>query len=135
MTYKGFCGETGISQYQELEEEHGAEEAALYEVSKKTDAVTNLEEFTDLALSKYFSELHKKQNELSENLIEQTNQLIEQSRNAVFDGLKNAKGVVTKTNVLKGYKAMDKDAENAKPIKSWIDTNDTISATKKEIKV
>ena len=77
--------ETCVSQYQELQEEHGTEEAALYEVSKKTDAVANLDEFTDLALSKYFPELHKKQNELSDNLEEQTNLLIEQSKNAVFE--------------------------------------------------
>ena len=126
--------ETTASQYQELEEEHGAEEGALYEVSKKTDAVANFEEFTDLALSKYFPKLHKKQNELSENLIEQTNQLIEQSRNAVYDSLKNAKGVLTKTNIQKAYKAMDEDAENAKMLKSWLDTNDAIAANKKEIK-
>ena len=126
--------ETTVSQYQELEEEHGAEEAALYEVSKKTDAVANLEEFIDLALSKYYPELHKKQNELSENLIEQTNLLIEQSRNAVYDGLKNARGVVTKTNVQKAYKVMDEDAENALTLKSWLHANDTIATTKKEIK-
>ena len=87
-----------------------------------------------MALGKYFSELHRNQNELSENLFEQTNILIEQSRNAVYDGLKNAKGVVTKTNVLKAYKIMDEDAENAKTLKSWLDANDTISSTKKEIK-
>ena len=98
--------ETCVSQYLELEEEHGAEEAALYEVSKKTDAVANLDEFTDLAISTYFPELHRKQNELSDNLEEQTNLLIEQVK-AVFDGLKNAKGIVTKTNVQKAYKGMD----------------------------
>ena len=38
--------ETCVSQYLELEEEHGAEEAALYEVSKKADAVANLDEFS-----------------------------------------------------------------------------------------
>ena len=87
-----------------------------------------------MALSKYFPKLHKKQNELSENLIEQTNQLIEQSRNAVYDGLKNAKGALTKTNIQKAYKAMDEDAENAKTLKSWLDTNDAIAANKREIK-
>jgi type I restriction enzyme M protein len=46
--------ENTVSQYQELEEEHGAEEGALEGVSKKTDAKENLDEFTDLALSKYF---------------------------------------------------------------------------------
>ena len=101
-------------------------------MSKKTDAVTNLDEFTDLALSKYFPELHKEQNELSDNLEEQTNLLIEQSRNAVFDGLKNAKGIVTKTNVQKAYKRMDEDAENTKILKSWLDTNDAIASIKKE---
>ena len=124
--------EACVSQYQELQEEHGAEEAALYEVSKKTDAVANLDEFTDLALSKYFPELHKEQNELSDNLEEKTNLLIEQSRNAVFDGLKNAKGIVTKTNVQKAYKRMDEDAENTKILKSWLDTNDAIASIKKE---
>jgi type I restriction enzyme M protein len=126
--------ETTVSQYQELEEEHGAEEAALYEVSKKTDAVANLDEFTDLALSKYFPELHKEQNELSDNLEEKTNLLIEQSKNAVFDGLKNAKGIVSKTNVQKAYKGMDEDAENTKILKSWLDTNDDITSIKKEAK-
>ena len=126
--------ETCVSQYQELQEEHGAEDAALYEVSKKIDAFANLDEFTDLALSKYFPELHKKQNELSDNLEEQTNLLIEQSRNAVFDGLKNAKGIVTKTNVQKFYKGMDEDAENTKILKSWLDTNDAIASIKKEAK-
>ena len=103
-------------------------------MSKKTDAVTNLEEFTDLALSKYFPELHKEQNMLIENLEEQTNLLMEQNRNAVFDGLKNAKGVVTKTNIQKAYKGMDEDAENTKILKSWLDANDIIAAIKKEAK-
>jgi type I restriction enzyme M protein len=126
--------ETTVSQFQELEEEHSAEEAALYEVSKKADAVSNLAEFTDLALSKYYPEMHQKQNDLDESVIEQTNKLIEQSRNGVFDGLKNAKGNITKTAISKAYKAMDEDAENAKTLKSWLDVNDTIAATKKEIK-
>jgi type I restriction enzyme M protein len=126
--------ETTVSQFQELEEEHSAEEAALYEVSKKADAISNLAEFTDLALSKYFPEMHQKQNDLYENLIEQTNELIEQSRNGVFDGLKNAKGNLTKTAIAKAYKAMDEGAENAKTLKSWLDVNDKITATKKEIK-
>jgi type I restriction enzyme M protein len=126
--------ETTVSQFQELEEEHSAEEAALYEVSKKADAVSNLAEFTDLALSKYYPEMHQKQNDLDESVIEQTNKLIEQSRNGVFDGLKNAKGNITKTAIAKAYKAMDEDAENAKTLKSWLDVNDTIAATKKEIK-
>lgn len=123
-----------ISQYLELEEEHGDEEAALYEVSKKTDAIANLDEFTDLALSKYFPDLHKEKNELSNNLEEQTNLLIEQSKNAVFDSLKNAKGIVTKTNVKKAYKDMDEDAKNTKILKSWLDANDIITAIKKEVK-
>ena len=127
--------ETTVSQFKELEEEHSAEEAALYEVSKKADAVSNLAEFTDLALSKYLPEMHQKQNDLDENLIEQTNELIEQSRNGVFDGLKNAKGNLTKTAIAKAYKAMDEDAENAKILKSWLDVNDKIASTKKEIKV
>lgn len=127
--------ETTVSQFQELEEEHSAEEAALYEVSKKADAVSNLAEFTDLALSKYFPEMHQKQNDLDENLTQQTNELIEQSRNGVFDGLKNAKGNLTKTAIAKAYKAMDEDAGNAKILKSWLDVNDKIASTKKEIKV
>ncbi len=127
--------EATVSKYQELEEEHNAEEAALYEVSKKTDAVTNLAEFTDLALSKYFPEMHKKQNDLSELLIDQTKELIEQSQNVVFDGLKNAKGNLTKTGIAKAYKGIDADAENAKTLKVWLDTNDSVSATKKAIKV
>ena len=126
--------ETAVSQYQELEEEHGAEEAALYEVSKKTDAVAILDEFTDLALSKYFPELHKEQNMLIESLDEETNLLIEQNRNAVFDNLKNAKGVVTKTTVQKAYKGMDEDSENTKILKSWLDTNDAVATIKKEAK-
>ena len=60
--------------------------------------------------------------------------LIHISTDYVYDGLKNAKGIVTKTNVQKGYKAMDEDAENAKTLKSWLDANETIAATKKEIK-
>jgi type I restriction enzyme M protein len=126
--------ETTVSQYQELEEEYGSEEAALYEVSKKTDAVANLDEFTDLALSKYFPELHKEQNMLIESLDEETNLLIEQNRNAVFDNLKNAKGVVTKTTVQKAYKGMDEDSENTKILKSWLDTNDAVATIKKEAK-
>lgn len=127
--------ETTVSQYQELEEEHGAEEAALYEVNKKADAVTNLAEFTDLASGKYFPELHSKQSELNQKLIEQTNQLTEESRNGVFDNLKNAKGNLTKTAISKAYKAMDEEAENAQILKAWLDLNNSISATRKAIRV
>ncbi|QNJ97045.1 type I restriction-modification system subunit M [Constantimarinum furrinae] len=126
--------ENTVSQYQELEEEHGAEESALYEVSKKTDAVTNLEEFTDLALSKYFPDLHKKQEQFNEQLTDNIAQLNEQSANRVFDGLKNAKGNLTKTAVAKAYKAMVEDAENAKTLKQWLDTNQSITDTKKALK-
>ena len=58
--------ENTVSQYQELEEEHGAEEGALEGVSKKTDAKENLDEFTDLALSIYLPELHQQQEQLNE---------------------------------------------------------------------
>jgi type I restriction enzyme M protein len=126
--------ENTVSQYQELEEEHSAEDAALYEVSKKTDAATNLEEFTDLALSKYYPALHKKQEALNEQLTESTNQLNEQSGNGVFDGLKNAKGKLSKTAVSKAYDAMEEEAENAQTLKQWLDTNQTISDTKKALK-
>jgi type I restriction enzyme M protein len=126
--------ENTVSQYQELEEEHSAEDAALYEVSKKTDAATNLEEFTDLALSKYYPALHKKQEALNEQLTESTTQLNAQSGKAVFDGLKNAKGNLTKTAVAKAYQAMDEEAENAQTLKQWLDTNQTISDTKKALK-
>jgi type I restriction enzyme M protein len=126
--------ENTVSQYQELEEEHSAEEAALYEVSKKTDALTNLEEFTDLALSKYFPELHKKQEALNEQLTENTNQLNEQSGNRVFDGLKNAKGKLSKTAVSKAYDAMDPSAENAKILQEWLTTYAALSDTKKALK-
>ena len=60
--------------------------------------------------------------------------MIEQSRNAVFDGLKNAKGIVTKTNVQKAYKGMDANAENTKILKSWLDTNDAIASITKKAK-
>ena len=42
---------------------------------------------------------------------------------------------MTKTNVQKAYKVMDEDAENALTLKSWLDANDTIATTKKEIKI
>jgi type I restriction enzyme M protein len=126
--------ENTVSQYQELEEEHGAEEGALEGVSKKTDAKENLDEFTDLALSKYFPEVHQKQEQLNEQLAESIAQLNEQSGNWVFDGLKNAKGNLTKTAIAKAYKAMDEDAENAKTLKQWLDTNQNITDTKKELK-
>ena len=40
--------------------------------------------------------------------------MIQQSRNGVFDGLKNAKGNLTKTAIAKAYKAMDEGAEMPK---------------------
>lgn len=126
--------ENTLSQYQELEEEHGAEEGALEGVSKKTDAKENLDEFTDLALSKYFPYLHQQQEQLNEQLTESIAQLNEQSGNVVFDGLKNAKGNLTKTAVAKAYKAMDETAENAKALKQWLDTNQNITDTKKALK-
>lgn len=126
--------ENTVSQYQELEEEHGAEEGALEGVSKKTDAKENLDEFTDLALSKYFPDLHQQQEQLNEQLTESIAQLNEQSGNWVFDGLKNAKGKLTKTAISKAYNAMDEDAENAKTLKKWLDTNQNITETKKELK-
>lgn len=126
--------ENTVSQYQELEEEHGAEEGALEGVSKKTDAKENLDEFSDLALSKYFPELHKEQEQLNEQLTENIAQLNEQSGNWVFDGLKNAKGKLTKTAISKAYNAMDEDAENAKILKQWLDTNQNITDTKKALK-
>lgn len=126
--------ESTVSKYQELEEEHNTEEGALDGVSKKTDAKDNLDEFTDLALSKYFPELHQQQEQLNEQLTENIAQLNEQSGNWVFDGLKNAKGNLTKTAVSKAYNAMDEDAENAKTLKQWLDTNQNITDTKKAIK-
>lgn len=126
--------ENTVSQYQELEEEHGAEEGALEGVSKKTDAKENLDEFTDLALNKYFPELHQQQEQLNEQLAESIAQLNEQSGNRVFDGLKNAKGNLTKTAISKAYNAMDEDAENAKTLKQWLDTNQNITDNKKALK-
>lgn len=126
--------ENTVSQYQELEEEHGAEESALEGVSKKTDAKENLEEFTDLALSIYFPDVHQQKEQLDEKLAESTAQLNEQSGNWVFDGLKNSRGNITKTAVSKAYKAMDEDAENAKILKQWLDTYQTIADTKKALK-
>ena len=126
--------ENTVSQYQELEEEYSAEEAALEGVSKKTDAKENLEEFTDLALSKYFPKLHKQQEQLNEQLTESTAQLNEESSNWIFDGLKNAKGKLTKTAISKAYKAMDEDAENARTLKQWLDTYQTITNSKKALK-
>lgn len=126
--------ENTVSQYQELEEEHGAEEGALEGVSKKTDAKENLDEFTDLALSKYFPDLHQQQEQLNEQLTESIAQLNEQSGNWVFDGLKNAKGKLTKTAISKAYSAMDENAENAKTLKQWLDTNQNITDTKKALK-
>src|SRR5690554_1031773 len=126
--------ENTVSQYQELEEEHGAEESALEGVSKKTDAKENLEEFTDLALSIYFPDLHQQQEQLNEQLAENIAQLNEQSGNWVFDGLKNSRGNITKTAVSKAYKAMDEGAENAKILKQWLDTYQTIADTKKALK-
>lgn len=126
--------ETLVAEYKELEEEYGAEEAALFGVTKKTDAQANLAEFTELALSKYFPELQKKQEALIESITANTTKLNEESRNVVFDGLKNTKGNLTKTIVQKAYKGMDKDADNAKLLKAWLDLNDTIAADKKELK-
>jgi type I restriction enzyme M protein len=126
--------ENTVSQYQELEEEHSAEESALEGVSKKTDAKENLDEFTDLALSKYFPELHQQQEQLNEQLTESIVQLNEHSGNWVFDSLKNAKGKLTKTAISKAYNAMDEDAENAKTLKQWLDTNQIITDTKKALK-
>ena len=103
-------------------------------VSKKTDAKENLDEFVDLALSKYFPELHKKQEHLNEQLTDSITQLNEQSGNWVFDGLKNAKGNLTKTAISKAYKAMDETAEIAKTLKLWLDTNQSITVTKKTLK-
>jgi type I restriction enzyme M protein len=126
--------ENTVSQYQELEEEHSGEEAALAGVSKKTDAKENLEEFTDLALSKYFPELHQRYEQLNEQLAENTAQLNTQSGGAIFDGLKNSRGNLTKTAVSKAYDAMDESAENAKALKCWLDTYQAISDGKKELK-
>lgn len=123
-----------VSRYKELEEEHSAEESALYDVSKKTDAFTNFEEFTDLALSKYFPELHQQQEQLNEQLAESITQLNERNGNWVFEGLKNAKGKLTKTAVSKAYNAMDEDAENARTLKEWLDIDQSISYTKKALK-
>ena len=67
-------------------------------------------------------------------LAESIAQLNEQSGNGVFDGLKNAKGTLTKTAVSKAYNAMDETAENAKTLKQWIDTNQSITDTKKVLK-
>ena len=126
--------EITVSQFQELEEEHSAEEAALFGVSKKTDAVESQADFIDLALSKYFPDLHKNQEDLNTKLPEQLNELLALNTNALFDGLKGKGGKPTKTNVQKAYKAMDEDAENAQTLKSWLDVNDKIAAIKKEIK-
>jgi type I restriction enzyme M protein len=126
--------EAAVAQYKELEGEHGAEEAALFEVSKKTDALSNLLEFTDLALDKYFPELQSAKSLLYQNLFKQTDELVAKSRNAVFDSLRGAKGNLTKTAIANAYKAMDATSDNAKTVKAWLDANDLISETKQEIK-
>lgn len=126
--------ENTVAQYEELEEEHSAEEGALEGVTKKSDAKENLEEFTDLALSKYFPEVHQRYEQLNEQLTKSTAQLNTQSGDSIFDGLKNSRGNLTKTAVSKAYDAMDESAENAKALKRWLDTYQAISEAKKELK-
>ncbi|MCL3781165.1 type I restriction-modification system subunit M [Prolixibacteraceae bacterium JC049] len=126
--------ESVVSEYKELEEEHGAEEEALFGVSKKADAQTNLAEFTADALAKYFPALQIEIETLNNSLKANTDKLEEESKNAVFDSLKNGKGKLTKANIVKAYNAMDADAENAKLLNSWMDLNDTIASNKKQLK-
>ncbi|SFS63095.1 type I restriction-modification system subunit M [Lutibacter maritimus] len=88
--------ETIIAEYTELQEEHSGEEAALKDVTKKTDAQTNLIDFIDVALSNYFPKLFTSSEDLKEDLRMLIIEEFQLKNNAALEQLKNGKGNITK---------------------------------------
>ena len=126
--------ENNVSEFKELEEEHGSEEAALNEVSKKADAWTNLYEFIELALNKYFPELLNRKETTEQSLIELNDQLFTLNQKEEMQALRNGKKTITQAMVKQALKETEENTKYAKLLNSWLDLNQSITTTKKELR-
>jgi type I restriction enzyme M protein len=126
--------ETIETQLKEIEEEHSGEEGALNGVSKKTDAINNLNDFKNLALELYEPTFHK--NKI--NLIEELDTLITEKMESETDSrlqiLRNPKGNITITAVNGRIKELNEFEQEHIFLSNWNSTSKNITAKKKEIK-
>jgi type I restriction enzyme M protein len=118
----------------EMEEEHSGEEGALDGVSKKKDAINNLNDFKNLALELYEPTFHKNKN----NLIKELDTLIAEKMESETDSrlqiLRNAKGNITLTAVNGRIKELNEFEKEHVFLSNWKSTTKNITAKKKEIK-
>ncbi|ADV50573.1 type I restriction-modification system, M subunit [Cellulophaga algicola DSM 14237] len=126
--------ENAISTRTALEEEYNAEGNALFEVSKKAEALENLSEFMELALEKYFPSIYTKNEGFKEELEQISNQLSELNANDVIDHLKNSKGAITKKAITNQLALADPNSEEEKILNKWLNLTKKIASKKKELK-
>lgn len=81
----------------ELQEEHGGEQAALQDVSTKKDAYNALNEYVILAMEEYYTDDFKKYSLLEQEIAKYEEYLKKENTNEYIEALKNQKGKLTQT--------------------------------------
>jgi len=126
--------ETIETQLTEMEEEHSGEEGALNGVSKKTDAINNLNDFKNLALVLYKPIIYESKNNLITELKTLVDKKMESENDSRLQVLRNAKGNITQTAVKGRLKGLNEFADEYSFLNNWIITSKSITYKKKEIK-
>ena len=117
-----------------MEEEHSGEEGALNGVSKKTDAINNLNDFKNLALVLYKPIIYESKNNLITELKTLVDKKMESENDSRLQVLRNAKGNITQTAVKGRLKGLNEFADEYSFLNNWIITSKSITYKKKEIK-
>jgi len=126
--------EQTISSRTELEEDHNAEGNALFEVTKKAEALENLNEFTELALENYFPSIYTTNEKLKAELERLNNVFLEVKANPTIDTLKNNRGTVTKKAVTDKLKEAAPNSKEENIFNRWLNLSNQLANLKKELK-
>ena len=117
-----------------MQEEHGAEDAPLNEVTKIGEAKENLIEYSELAYDVHYPELNSERKVLVKLIDNVTSEIRELENQSLFDVVKNAKGKITQKAIKDRIKLLGEDDFESIKLNEWITKSKVLASQKKDLK-
>jgi type I restriction enzyme M protein len=124
--------ETITNDINELEEEHGGEEAVLQGVSNKKDAEKALTDYVIQAMEEYYADDFKKYSMLVKEIAKCEAYLKKENTNEFIEALKNPKGKITQKALIDKAKATS-NVDEKRVLEKYVETLKKCNKANKEL--